>query len=115
MTGNLDHISPREIYGVFSVNLQELISRKSVSVSQACRDLGINRTQFNRYLSGQASPRPDVLHKICAYFQTDARILLTPLAQIEDHADGRARRWFASSPLRQFVLPEDDDQMKMIG
>lgn len=102
------HKSPREIYGVFSINLQNLVARKAVTVSQICRDLEVNRTQFNRYLSGQASPRPDVLHKICAYFQTDARILLEPLENFEDSIDLRAKRWFADSPFRQFVLPPED-------
>jgi transcriptional regulator with XRE-family HTH domain len=41
--------------------------------------LGINRTQYNRYLAGEAFPRPDVLHKICCFFKVDARILLEPL------------------------------------
>lgn len=112
MSASSDHKSPREIYGVFSANLQLLISRRSTSVSQACRDLGINRTQFNRYLSGQASPRPDVLHKICSYFETDARVLLTPLCEIEDSPDTRAQRWLVDSPFRKFVLPRDD-QLKL--
>lgn len=53
------------------------------SVSDLCRQLGINRTQFNRYLSGESFPRPDVLHLICQFFHVDARILLEPLETLD--------------------------------
>lgn len=66
---------------VLSKNLRELI-RDKPSISKVCADLGINRTQFSRYLSGDAHPRPDVLARICTYFECDARILLTPLSRI---------------------------------
>ncbi|GAA6182103.1 hypothetical protein NBRC116594_35410 [Shimia sp. NS0008-38b] len=49
------------------------------SVSALCRDLGINRTQFNRYLAGESFPRPDILAQICTFFGVDARILLEPI------------------------------------
>ena len=52
------------------------------SVSGLCRELGINRTQFNRYMSGESFPRPDVLHRICRFFGTDARVLLVPAAEL---------------------------------
>ncbi len=73
--------STREIYSIFARNLRALVEGRG-SVSDQCRALGVNRTQFNRYLSGQASPRPEVLHRICAYFGTDARILLQPLEEL---------------------------------
>ena len=59
-------------------NLRKL-SRSRGSVSQLSRELGINRTQFNRYLSGESFPRPDVLQRICSYFEVDARIILEPV------------------------------------
>ncbi len=64
---------------VFGQNLRILATGES-SISAACRALGINRTQFNRFLTGTAFPRPDVLYRICTYFGVDARILLEPLA-----------------------------------
>jgi len=77
--------SPAELRQMFGQNLRSL-SRDYPSISKLCRDLGINRTQFNRYLSGESFPRPDVLYRICEFFGTDARILLEPLDQIEpDH------------------------------
>ncbi|WP_093115470.1 helix-turn-helix domain-containing protein [Salinihabitans flavidus] len=66
---------------MFGENLRILV-KDYPSVSQLCRELGINRTQFNRYLSGESFPRPDVLHRICTFFNTDSRILLEPLNRI---------------------------------
>lgn len=59
-----------------------LLSRNASSISALCRELGINRTQYNRYLSGESFPRPDVLHRICTFFGVDARILLEPVADV---------------------------------
>lgn len=69
---------PMQLRAVFGANLRAL-SADAPSIAGLCRDLGINRTQFNRYLAGEAFPRPDVLHHICRFFNVDARILLEPL------------------------------------
>lgn len=79
--------SPSELRKVFGTNLRQLAARET-SVSQLCRDLGINRTQFNRYLVGEAFPRPDVLDQICNHFDVDARILLEPLDRLEQERFG---------------------------
>lgn len=73
--------TPAELRNMLGANLRHL-SKQAVSISALCRDLGINRTQFNRYLSGESFPRPDVLHRICSYFGVDARILLDPVEKI---------------------------------
>nr|WP_319948423.1 helix-turn-helix transcriptional regulator [uncultured Shimia sp.] len=81
-TGSSDpQISPAELRKMFGANLRGL-AQTYPSVSQLCRDLGINRTQFNRYLSGESFPRPDVLHRICTFFDVDARILLEPIEKL---------------------------------
>lgn len=74
--------SPAELRSMFGENLRRL-ARGYPSVSELCRRLGINRTQFNRYLGGESFPRPDVLDRICRFFKVDARILLKPLDEIE--------------------------------
>ncbi|RBW60292.1 XRE family transcriptional regulator [Ruegeria sp. A3M17] len=74
--------SPDELRRMFGANLRQL-SRQYSSVSELCRQLGINRTQFNRYLAGESFPRPDVLDRMCRFFEVDARILLRPLEEIE--------------------------------
>jgi len=66
---------------IFSQNLRILIESNG-SVAKASRDLGINRAQLNRYLNGESHPRPDALQQICQFFGTDARILVTPLAEL---------------------------------
>lgn len=68
---------------MFGENLR-ILSKSYPSISELSRRLGINRTQFNRYLSGESFPRPDVLDRICDFFQVDARILLEPVGSFED-------------------------------
>ncbi len=70
--------SPSELRNMFGANLR-VLSKQYSSVSELSRQLGINRTQFNRYLSGESFPRPDVLDRICEFFNVDARILLDPV------------------------------------
>ncbi len=70
--------SPQQLRAMFGQNLRQLVAGQPVA--ELCRRLGINRSQFNRYLQGEAFPRPDILHRICAHFAVDARILLEPLA-----------------------------------
>lgn len=73
--------TPAELRNMFGANLRTLSKRYS-SISDLSRRLGINRTQFNRYLSGESFPRPDVLDRICNFFDVDARILLDPVERI---------------------------------
>lgn len=73
--------SPVELRNMFGENLR-LLAQGHSSVSELARQLGINRTQFNRYLSGESFPRPDVLERICQFFDVDARILLEPVTPL---------------------------------
>jgi transcriptional regulator with XRE-family HTH domain len=77
---------PAELRAVFGTNLR-ILSANYPSVSDLARKLGINRTQFNRYLSGESFPRPDILSRICEFFDVDARILLDPVHQMRDRGD----------------------------
>ncbi|MBY6166134.1 helix-turn-helix domain-containing protein [Pseudooceanicola nitratireducens] len=76
-------MDPAGIRNIFGANLRQLSSQYP-SIAGLCRELGINRTQYNRYLSGESFPRPDVLHRICEFFSKDARILLEPVDAIPD-------------------------------
>ncbi len=78
--------SPSELRAMFGANLRKL-SEDYDSISDLSRQLGINRTQFNRYLAGESFPRPDVLARVCAFFKVDARVLLEPVAEIGSAAD----------------------------
>lgn len=51
----------------FSTNLRHACSTRK-SVSEICRQLGINRQQFNRYVNGEAAPSPHNLARIAAFF-----------------------------------------------
>lgn len=89
--------SPAELRSMFGANLRQLAARHA-SISELSRRLGINRTQFNRYLAGDSFPRPDVLERICRFFDVDARVLLEPVDQI---ATGRDP--INNSYLRDFI------------
>lgn len=75
---NSQNRSPADLRNMFGANLRQL-ARQYRSISELSRQLGINRTQFNRYLSGESFPRPDILDRICRFFDVDARILLDPV------------------------------------
>lgn len=96
-----DMPNPSELRDIFGKNLRKL-SLKARSISQLCRDLGINRTQYNRYLTGESFPRPDVLYRICTFFDVDARILLQPVEDVR--ADTRSL--VDTVEFRQFIGPK---------
>ena len=60
---------PSELRRMFGENLCSL-AKGYPSISELSRRLGINRTQFNRYLSGENFPRPDVLARICSFLKS---------------------------------------------
>tara|TARA_R110002072_G_scaffold54333_3_gene142621 strand:+ start:1650 stop:2447 length:798 start_codon:yes stop_codon:yes gene_type:complete len=78
--------SPAQLRNMFGSNLRTLAAGYA-SISDLARQLGINRTQFNRYLSGESFPRPDVLSRICSFFGVDARVLLQPVGEIGSKQD----------------------------
>ena len=78
--------SPAQLRAMFGANLRQLSARYP-SISDLSRQLGINRTQFNRYLSGESFPRPDVLARMCGFFNVDARVLLEPVDLIGSKDD----------------------------
>lgn len=99
--------SPAQLRNMFGENLRSLAAGYA-SISDLARQLGINRTQFNRYLSGESFPRPDVLSRICAFFEVDARVLLQPVDEIGSKQDPIANpflRDFVGSGARH--VPED--------
>lgn len=47
------------------------------SIADVCRRIGINRQQFNKYLSGDVRPSRHNMHRICDFFGvTEAEILM---------------------------------------
>ncbi|MEJ8472764.1 helix-turn-helix domain-containing protein [Roseibium algae] len=51
----------------FTENLR-LACTSRRSVSQVCREIGLNRQQFNRYINGETKPSAHNLARIAAYF-----------------------------------------------
>ncbi len=88
-----------EIRQVFARNLVELCKAYR-SVSKAAVAMGINRTQLNRYRTGERFPNPDVLARICQHFGVDANILLVPLDQLP----AQAAKFLLNEPKVQEVL-----------
>lgn len=52
---------------IFAENLRRLILTRK-SQAQVARDLGINRQQFNSYLTGKNLPNESIIDKVCLYF-----------------------------------------------
>lgn len=61
-------------YRSFAQNLYAL-SVSSGSIASTCRQLGINRQQFNKYLAGTTLPSSSTLLKISKHFGVDQRSL----------------------------------------
>ncbi|MBQ4824043.1 helix-turn-helix transcriptional regulator [Leisingera sp. HS039] len=82
----------------FSRNLRRLCADTG-SIAQVCREIGMNRQQFNRYLNGHGLPSAHNLHRIARYFGLEEEALFTP------HQDFRQQRGAAaavSAPAVQF-------------
>ena len=73
--------SASETRGMLGQNLKTLMGEHG-NVAELSRTLDINRTQMNRFLSGESFPRPDILKRICDHFGVDGRILLEPVESI---------------------------------
>ena len=78
--------TPSQLRSMFGENLR-IMSERYPSISELARQLGVNRTQFNRYLNGESFPRPDILDRICTFFGVDARILLEPVETLSQRGD----------------------------
>ena len=48
------------------------------SIALVCRKLGINRPQFNKYLSGTTRPSAHTLQRICDFFGVEAHEIMLP-------------------------------------
>lgn len=66
---------------VFAQNLKTLIDDFG-TVTEVSRKLEINRTQLIRYTTGESFPGPDILVRLCDFFEVPLTIIKTPLAEI---------------------------------
>ena len=51
------------------------------SIAEVCRRIGLNRQQFNKYLSGQTVPSGHTLRRICDFFGVEDYELMLPADQ----------------------------------
>lgn len=74
----------------FAINLRLLCSTES-SVSAICRQIGLNRQQFNKYLSGAARPSPANMRKIAVHFGVRPAEFILPANEFEAHPSVAAK------------------------
>lgn len=74
----------------FRQNLSFLCSYYS-SVSEVCRRIGMNRGQFNKYVSGAVYPRRHNMRLICDFFGVEEYELLMPADQFRELVRFRPR------------------------
>ncbi len=79
----MSEVVPQAVRSVFGHNLRLLLEERG-SISAVAAQLGIHRTQLNRYMNSESFPRPDVLDNICKHFDVDARIYVEPLAELRN-------------------------------
>ena len=72
--------SPAGLAPDIASNLRYLCGLRK-SISEVCRSIGINRQQFNKYLSGTTTPSAFNLGRISSYFGLDAGVLRQPSAE----------------------------------
>lgn len=82
------------------------------SISDVCRRLGINRSQFNRYLNGRSQPSANMMLKLCDFFGVEEHEIHLPHSQFERLVKVRPRRIEeeAASP-----LSDSFDQLKALN
>ncbi len=76
----------------FSRNLRSICAEHG-SIAQVCRGIGINRQQFNRYLSGAGLPSAHNLRRIARYFDLTEAALFSEHEEFnQHHLLGRKRK-----------------------
>lgn len=94
-------------------NIGRLVRARG-NISAVCRRLGINRQQFNKYLSGQHIPSQVNLNAICDYFGVGFADLISPEMEVperrhpSDYLEGYEA--FANSELLQAMIKSSDQK-----
>jgi transcriptional regulator with XRE-family HTH domain len=74
------------------------------SVSQLCRDVGLNRQQVNKYLNGHSHPSPYNLRRIAAYLGVEPNELTLPTDRFAEI--WRRRGAMPTAPADRLQIPE---------
>ena len=81
----------------FSRNLRHICAEHG-SIAQICREIGINRQQFNRYLNGSGMPSAHNLRRIARFFDLTEADLFSPHDDFDRRHVGDQRR-LTSGPI----------------
>ncbi|WP_293575718.1 helix-turn-helix transcriptional regulator [Phaeobacter sp.] len=95
----------------FAANLKSLCAEFG-SISQICRDIGINRQQFNRYLNGSSLPSAHNLRRIARHFGLTERQLFSDELSFEQALRATPTDPTAT-PVEQFMQPFRDQQQNL--
>ena len=95
----------------FSDNLRTLCAEHG-SVAQICRAIGINRQQFNRYLSGKSMPSAHNLRRIARHFSIPEAELFAPAGEFYDQIVG-GTQGSSHNPAERFVDPFRDQNRNL--
>ncbi|MCW3149263.1 helix-turn-helix domain-containing protein [Stutzerimonas stutzeri] len=105
------------MYDHLGDNLKLLCSHYR-SIAEVCRKLGINRAQFNKYLSGQSRPTAHNLKRICDFFGVEGYELGLPSEQFAQLIGLRRHdqeRIAASDPLLELFQPLRDNASNQLA
>ena len=95
----------------FSRNLRSLCADHG-SISQICRDIGLNRQQFNRYLNGASMPSAYNLRRIARHFDlSEEQLFSDPKAFDATLSQAEVER--QENPGDAFLEPFRDQQKRM--
>ncbi len=98
----------------FSRNLRHACSYFP-SIALVCRKLGVNRPQFNKYLSGASHPSAHTLQRICDFFGVEPHEMVLPHARFAQLLSVRPVRASAAPPGREYIAHLDRLQRQSRG
>ncbi len=75
----------------FAANLRLLTSYYR-SIAEVCRQLQLNRPQFNRYLAGSSRPSANTMRRLCDFFGVEEHEILMPAEQFRRLIQVRPRK-----------------------
>ena len=95
-------IRERILHSNFQRNLR-LLTNHYKSVAEVCRQLGINRSQFNKYLSGRATPSRHTLQTICDFFGVEEYEIQLPNGDFRKIVNLKPSRQSAVGSSRPYI------------
>ena len=101
----------------FAQNLR-LLAGHYRSIAEVCRRIGINRQQFNKYLSGASTPSVNTLRRICDFFGVEETEVFLPSREFAELVQIRRRAPSGSSVLAATIEavaqqhPESQDRLR---